>query len=147
MATLEQQQFADQITQAIKDNKFAPENLSANEREAIDLLIKNGIIKSNKNVTQILDERNKARSEIAQTQTVARDPIAAAFELDDSKIPLADSIFTGRTTSVLAGDVGGANIKKEVNLKQKVLDFLKILQTVYQLVLDLQKQRQLRLLS
>ena len=121
MATLEQQQFADQITQAIKDNKFAPENLTANEREAIDLLIKNGIIKSNKNVTQILDERNKARSEIAQTQTVARDPIAAAFELDDSKIPLADSIFTGRTTSVLAGDVGGAVAYQYFN-KDKIIN-------------------------
>ena len=88
MATLEQQQFADKITQAIKDNKFAPENLTANEREAIDVLIRNGVIKSEKNVNQILDERNKARADIAQAQTVARDPISAVFELDDSKIPL-----------------------------------------------------------
>ena len=48
MATLEQQQFADKITQAIKDNKFAPENLTANEREAVDVLIRNGVIKSEK---------------------------------------------------------------------------------------------------
>ena len=120
MATLKQQQFADKITQAIKDNKFAPENLTANEREAVDVLIRNGVIKSEKNVNQILDERNKARADIAQAQTVARDPIAATFEIDDSKIPLADSIFTGRTTSVLAGDVGGAVAYQYFN-KDKVI--------------------------
>jgi hypothetical protein len=120
MANLKQQQFADKITQAIKDNKFAPENLNANEREAIDILIKNNVIKSEKNVSQILDERNKARIDISQAQTVARDPLSAAFELDDSKIPLADSIFTGRTTSVLAGDVGGAVAYQYFN-KDKVL--------------------------
>jgi hypothetical protein len=121
MATLEQQAFADQITEAIKQNKFAPENLSANEREAIDVLINNGIIKSNKNVTQILNERNKARSEIAKTQTVARDPIAAAFEIDDSKIPLGDAFITGRTTAVLAGDVGGAVAYQYFN-KDKIIN-------------------------
>ena len=108
MATTKQQQFADKITQAIKDNKFAPENLNANERQAVDVLIQNGIIKSEKNVTQILEERNKARTDIAQAQTVARDPLSAAFEIDDSRIPLGDAFFTGRTTSVLAGDIGGA---------------------------------------
>ena len=120
MATLKQQQFADKITQAIKDNKFAPENLTANEREAVDVLIKNGLIKSEKNVNQILDERNKARIDIAQAQTVARDPIAATFELDDSKIPLADTFFTGRTSSVLAGDIGGAVAYQYFN-KDKVI--------------------------
>ena len=120
MATLKQQQFADKITQAIKDNKFAPENLTANEREAVDVLIRNGVIKSEKNVNQILDERNRARQDIAQAATVARDPISAAFELDDSKIPLADSIFTGRTTSVLAGDVGGAVAYQYFN-KDKII--------------------------
>ena len=120
MTTLKQQQFADAITQAIKDNKFAPENLNANEREAVDVLIRNGVIKSEKNVNQILDERNRARKDIAQAATVARDPLSAAFELDDSKIPLADSIFTGRTTSVLAGDLGGAVAYQYFN-KDKVI--------------------------
>ena len=120
MTTLKQQQFADKITQAIKDNKFAPENLNANEREAVDVLIRNGVIKSEKNVNQILDERNRARKDIAQAATVARDPLSAAFELDDSKIPLADSIFTGRTTSVLAGDLGGAVAYQYFN-KDKVI--------------------------
>ena len=121
MATLEQQQFADKITQAIKENKFAPENLNANEREAINLLINKGLIKSDKNVNQILEERNKARKDIAQAQTVARDPIATAFEIDDSKIPLADSIFTGRTTAILAGDIGGAVAYQQFN-KDKIIE-------------------------
>ena len=63
----------------------------------------------------------KQEADIAQAQTVARDPIAAAFELDDSKIPLADTIFTGRTTSVLAGDVGGAVAYQYFN-KDKVIE-------------------------
>jgi len=120
MTTLKQQQFADKLTQAIKDNKFAPENLSANERQAVDVLIKNGVIKSEKNVTQILDERNKARADIAQAETVARDPLSAAFEIDDSKIPLGDTFLTGRTSAVLAGDVGGAVAYQYFN-KDKII--------------------------
>tara|TARA_R100001163_G_scaffold40259_1_gene30554 strand:- start:1782 stop:4886 length:3105 start_codon:yes stop_codon:yes gene_type:complete len=120
MTTTQQQQFADKITQAIKDNKFAPENLNVNERQAVDVLIQNGIIKSEKNVTQILEERNKARTDIAQAETVARDPISAAFEIDDSRIPLGDAFFTGRTSSVLAGDIGGAVAYQYFN-KDKII--------------------------
>ena len=120
MTTLKQQQFADKLTQAIKDNKFAPENLDANERQAVDVLIKNGVIKSEKNVTQILEERNKARADIAQAETVARDPLSAAFEIDDSKIPFGDAFLTGKTTAVLAGDVGGAVAYQYFN-KDKII--------------------------
>ena len=63
-----------------------------------------------KPLEEILKERGKARSDLAKRDTVAKDPIAAAFGYDESRLPGGDFLLSGRSSAVLAGDLGASLI-------------------------------------
>ena len=100
----QQKKFAEALQQSINNNTFAPETLNSNQLKAVDLLIKNNVIKS-KPLEEIIGERQLARENLAKAQTTAQDPIAARFGYDDSAIPGADFLLSGRSSAVLAGDL------------------------------------------
>ena len=86
--TDKQKDFVSKVEKSIKDNTFAPENLNTLQLRSINKLIEDGVIKS-KPLKEIIQERGKARSDLAKRDTVAKDPIAAAFGYDDSRLPLS----------------------------------------------------------
>ena len=107
--TDKQKDFVSKVEKSIKDNTFAPETLNTLQLRSINKLIEDGIIKS-KPLEEIIKERGKARSDLAKRDTVAKDPIAAAFGYDDSRIPGGDFLLSGRSSAVLAGDLGASLI-------------------------------------
>ena len=119
----QQKQFAEQLQKSIDENTFAPETLDRRKLKAVDYLIKNNIVKS-KPLETIIEERNKAREDIAKVETTAKDPIAAAFGRDDSSIPGGDFILSGRSSAVLAGDLG-ASFMMANYMQDKVADAYK----------------------
>ena len=119
----QQKQFAEQLQKSINENTFAPETLDRRKLKAVDYLIKNNIVKS-KPLETIINERNKAREDIATVETTAKDPIAAAFGRDDSSIPGGDFILSGRSSAVLAGDLG-ASFMMANYMQDKVADAYK----------------------
>ena len=119
----QQKQFAEQLQKSIDDNTFAPETLDKRKLKAVDYLIKNNIVKS-KPLETIVEERNKAREDISKVETTAKDPIAAAFGRDDSSIPGGDFILSGRSSAVLAGDLG-ASFMMANYMQDKVADAYK----------------------
>src|SRR5210317_1607205 len=119
----QQKQFAEQLQKSINENTFAPETLDRRKLKAVDYLIKNNIVKS-KPLETIINERNKAREDIATVETTAKDPIAAAFGRDDSSIPGGDFILSGRSSAVLAGHLGASFIMANY-MQDKVADAYK----------------------
>ena len=119
----QQKQFAEQLQKSIDDNTFAPETLDKRKLKAVDYLIKNNVVKS-KPLETIVQERNKAREDISKVETTAKDPIAAAFGRDDSSIPGGDFILSGRSSAVLAGDLG-ASFMMANYMQDKVADAYK----------------------
>src|SRR6056300_1164032 len=119
----QQKQFAELLQKSIDDNTFAPETLDKRKLKAVDYLIKNNVVKS-KPLETIINERNKAREDIATVETTAKDPIAAAFGRDDSSIPGGDFILSGRSSAVLAGDLG-ASFMMANYMQDKVADAYK----------------------
>ena len=103
----EQQEFVTGIQKSIDDNTFAPETLNPLQLRAIDKLIKSEIIKS-KPLKDIYQEREDAREKLAKAQTIRQDPLAAQLGLDESQIPGADFLLSGRSSAVLAGDLAGS---------------------------------------
>ena len=119
----QQKQFAELLQKSIDDNTFAPETLDKRKLKAVDYLIKNNVVKS-KPLETIIEERNKAREDISKVETTAKDPIAAAFGRDDSSIPGGDFILSGRSSAVLAGDLG-ASFMMANYMQDKVADAYK----------------------
>ena len=119
----QQKQFAELLQKSIDDNTFAPETLDKRKLKAVDYLIKNNVVKS-KPLETIVQERNKAREDISKVETTAKDPIAAAFGRDDSSIPGGDFILSGRSSAVLAGDLG-ASFMMANYMQDKVADAYK----------------------
>lgn len=103
----QQKQFAEQLQKSINENTFAPETLDNRKLKAVDYLIKNNFIKS-KPLETIINERNKAREDIAKIETTAKDPLAAYLGMDDSAIPGGDFLLSGRSSAVIAGDLSAS---------------------------------------
>jgi hypothetical protein len=119
----QQKQFADMLQKSIDDNTFAPETLNPLQLRAVDKLIKEKVIKS-KPLKELYNERVKAREDIAKAETIKKDPMASYFELDESKIPGADFLLSGRSSAVLAGDLG-ASFTMANYMRDKVADAYK----------------------
>src|SRR5210317_1782885 len=119
----QQKQFADMLQKSIDDNTFATETLNPLQLRAVDKLIKEKVIKS-KPLKELYNERVKAREDIAKAETIKKDPMASYFELDESKIPGADFLLSGRSSAVLAGDLG-ASFTMANYMRDKVADAYK----------------------
>ena len=104
-----QQQFIDMLQNSIDNNTFAPEALNPLQKRAVDKFIKDGLIKSEP-LEKIVEKRTKARQDIAKARTVKKDPIAASLGFDESRLPGGDFLLSGRSSAVLAGDLGASLI-------------------------------------
>jgi|TARA_R100000482_G_scaffold27378_1_gene8497 hypothetical protein len=102
-----QQQFIDMLQNSIDNNTFAPEALNPLQKRAVDKFIKDGLIKSEP-LEKIVEKRTKARQDIAKARTVKKDPIAASLGFDESRLPGGDFLLSGRSSAVLAGDLGAS---------------------------------------
>ena len=109
MAELNEKQrvFVEGLQKSIDDNTFAPETLNPLQLRAIDKLIKSKVLKS-KPLKEIFDERTQAREDLAKQETVAQDPLGAFLGMDESSVPGADFLLSGRSSAVLAGDVSAS---------------------------------------
>jgi len=119
----QQKQFADMLQKSIDDNTFAPETLNPLQLRAVDKLIKEKVIKS-KPIKELYNERVKAREDIAKAETIKKDPLAAYLKFDESKIPGGDFLLSGRSSAVLAGDLG-ASFTMANYMRDKVADAYK----------------------
>ena len=109
MAELNQKQrvFVEGLQKSIDDNTFAPETLNPLQLRAIDKLIKSKVLKS-KPLKEIYEERTQAREDLAKQETVAQDPLGAYLGMDESSVPGADFLLSGRSSAVLAGDISAS---------------------------------------
>ena len=104
MAELNEKQrvFVEGLQKSIDDNTFAPETLNPLQLRAIDKLIKS------KPLEEIYEERTQAREDLAKQETVAQDPLGAYLGMDESSVPGADFLLSGRSSAVLAGDISAS---------------------------------------
>ena len=116
----ERQELIDRIQKGLNENKFAPEMLSQEQFNAVENLINEGYIKSEP-LNKVLDKRLKAREQLATQQAASKDPIAYALGIDESNIPGGDTLFTGRSSAVAAGDIG-ASLYYILSNKDKVAE-------------------------
>ena len=109
MAELNEKQrvFVEGLQKSIDDNTFAPETLNVLQLRAIDKLIKSKVLKS-KPLQEIYKERTQAREDLAKQETVAQDPLGAYLGMDESSVPGADFLLSGRSSAVLAGDLAAS---------------------------------------
>ena len=109
MAELNEKQrvFVEGLQKSIDDNTFAPETLNPLQLRAIDKLIKSKVLKS-KPLKEIYEERTQAREDLAKQETVAQDPLGAYLGMDESSVPGADFLLSGRSSAVLAGDISAS---------------------------------------
>ena len=109
MAELNEKQrvFVEGLQKSIDDNTFAPETLNPLQLRAIDKLIKSKVLKS-KPLEEIYEERTQAREDLAKQETVAQDPLGAYLGMDESSVPGADFLLSGRSSAVLAGDISAS---------------------------------------
>ena len=94
MATLED------IQKSLDNNTLNPNDLTRDQREAIDELIRRGDL-TGPTMSELSDRRDIAAREVAREKEFVADPIAAALAAEDS-------FFKGRPTAVLAGDLTGS---------------------------------------
>jgi hypothetical protein len=118
----ERQEFINKLQKTIDDNTFAPETLNPIQLRAVNQFFKKGYLKGN--LKEIATKRAKARQDLAKQETVAKDPIAAALNLDESSIPGADFLLSGRSSAVLAGDVS-ASFMAANYMRDKIADAYK----------------------
>src|SRR6056300_240889 len=118
----ERQEFINKLQKTIDDNTFAPETLNPIQLRAVNQFFKKGYLKGN--LKEIATKRAKARENLAKQETVAKDPIAAALNLDESSIPGADFLLSGRSSAVLAGDVS-ASFMAANYMRDKIADAYK----------------------
>jgi hypothetical protein len=118
----ERQEFINKLQKTIDDNTFAPETLNPIQLRAVNQFFKKGYLKGN--LKEIATKRAEAREDLAKQETVAKDPIAAALNLDESSIPGADFLLSGRSSAVLAGDVS-ASFMAANYMRDKIADAYK----------------------
>ena len=121
--TEKQKAFAKELQTSIENNTFAPETLNPLQLRAVDKMIKEKVIKS-KPLEEIYQDRMKAREDIAKAETIEKDPLAAYLKVDESKIPGGDFLLSGRSSAVLAGDLG-ASFTMANYMRDKVADAYK----------------------
>jgi len=125
MAELNEKQrvFVEGLQKSIDDNTFAPETLNPLQLRAIDKLIKSKVLKS-KPLEEIYKERTQAREDLAKQETVAQDPLGAYLGMDESSVPGADFLLSGRSSAVLAGDLS-ASFMAANYMRDKIADAYK----------------------
>jgi hypothetical protein len=94
MATLED------IQKSLDNNTLNPNDLTRDQREAIDELIRRGDL-TGPTMSELSDRRDIAAREVAREKEFTAEPIASALAAEDS-------FFKGRPTAVLAGDLTGS---------------------------------------
>ena len=90
MATIEE------LQKAIDDKSFAPENLTGEQRAAVDSLIEEGILKGPA-TGDIMQQRDVARQEVAQQKTEALQPFTAATGIERSDVEMVGEVALGIT--------------------------------------------------
>ena len=125
MAELNEKQrvFVEGLQKSIDDNTFAPETLNPLQLRAVDKLIKSKVLKS-KPLEEIYKERTQAREDLAKQETVAQDPLGAYLGMDESSVPGADFLLSGRSSAVLAGDLA-ASFMAANYMRDKIADAYK----------------------
>ena len=101
----ERQEFINKLQKTIEDNTFAPETLNPIQLRAVDQFLK-GYLKGD--LREIISKRSKARQDLAKQETVAQDPLGAYLGMDESSVPGADFLLSGRSSAVLAGDLSAS---------------------------------------
>ena len=101
----------EELQKRLDDKSLDPSKLNERQRQIIDELIDRGELKGPK-MSVLGAQRTKASKEIARREEFYKDPIAAALEAEDS-------IFKGRPTAELAGDLSGS-IAPYVTMRKKI---------------------------
>jgi len=101
----------EELQKRLDDKSLDPSKLNQRQRQIIDELIDRGELKGPK-MSVLGAQRTKASKEIARREEFYKDPIAAALEAEDS-------IFKGRPTAELAGDLSGS-IAPYVTMRKKI---------------------------
>tara|TARA_R100000654_G_scaffold20547_3_gene41471 strand:- start:1660 stop:5019 length:3360 start_codon:yes stop_codon:yes gene_type:complete len=119
----QQKEFVAGLQKSIDDNTFAPETLNPLQLRAVNKLIKSKVLKS-KPLEEIYKERTQAREDLAKQETVAQDPLGAYLGMDESSVPGADFLLSGRSSAVLAGDLS-ASFMAANYMRDKIADAYK----------------------
>ena len=101
----------EELQKRLDDKSLDPSKLNQRQRQIIDELIDRGELKGPK-MSVLGAQRKTAAKEIARREEFYKDPIAAALEAEDS-------IFKGRPTAELAGDLSGS-IAPYVTMRKKI---------------------------
>ena len=100
-----------ELQKKLDDKSIDPNKLSREQRQIIDELIKRGELKG-PSMGQLKNQRDTAAQAIAREEEFYADPIAAALKAEDS-------MFKGRPTAELAGDLTGS-IAPFVTMRKKI---------------------------
>ena len=101
----------EELQKRLDDKSLDPSKLNERQRQIIDELIDRGELKGPK-MSVLGAQRTTAAKEVARKESFYKDPIAAALEAEDS-------IFKGRPTAELAGDLSGS-IAPYVTMRKKI---------------------------
>ena len=100
-----------ELQKKLDDRSLNPNELSREQRAIIDELIKRGELKG-PTMRDLTLQRDKAAKDIARADQFYADPIGSALEAEDS-------MFKGRPTAELAGDLSGS-IAPYVVMRKKI---------------------------
>ena len=100
-----------ELQKKLDDKSLNPNELSREQRAIIDELIKRGELKG-PTMRDLTLQRDKAAKDIARADEFYADPIGSALEAEDS-------MFKGRPTAELAGDLSGS-IAPYVVMRKKI---------------------------
>jgi hypothetical protein len=103
MVTLEE------LQKKLDDKSLNPNELNRKQRAIIDELINRGELKG-PTIGQLQSQRDVAAGKIARREEFYKDPIGKALEAEDS-------MFKGRPTAELAGDLTGSIAPYQEDLK------------------------------
>ena len=101
-----------ELQKKLDDKSLNPNELSREQRAIIDELINRGELKG-PTMSDLTLQRDKAAKDIARADQFYADPIGSALEAEDS-------MFKGRPTAELAGDLSGS-IAPYVVMRKKYL--------------------------
>lgn len=101
----------EELQKKLDDKSLDPRKLNRKQRSIVDELIKRGELKG-PTIGQLTAERDAAARAIAREEEFYADPIAAALRAEDS-------MFKGRPTAELAGDLS-ASIAPYVTMRKKI---------------------------
>ena len=100
-----------ELQKKLDDKSLNPNELSREQRAIIDELIDRGELKG-PSMRDLTLQRDKAAKDIARADQFYADPIGSALEAEDS-------MFKGRPTAELAGDLTGS-ITPYVVMRKKI---------------------------